>query len=73
MGITMACSVVIAVVIFMILPYMLSNLLKPFVTSRFVRTVAGEIIRIILFVAYILLISRMKDIQRVLHVSAGRT
>ncbi len=65
MGITMACSVVIAVVIFMILPYMLSNLLKPFVTSRFVRTVVEGIVRIILFVAYILLISRMKDIQRV--------
>lgn len=65
MGITMACSVVIAVAIFMVLPYLLSNLLKPFVAGRFARTVIEGIVRIVLFIAYILLISKMKDIQRV--------
>ncbi len=65
MGITMACSVVIAVTIFMVLPYLLSNLLKPFVPGRFARTVIEGIVRIVLFIAYILLISKMKDIQRV--------
>ena len=65
MGITMACSVVIAVAIFMVLPYLLSNLLKPFVPGRFARTVIEGIVRIFLFIAYILLISKMKDIQRV--------
>lgn len=65
MGITMACSVVIAVAIFMVLPYLLSNLLKPFVPGRFARTVIEGIVRIVLFTAYILLISKMKDIQRV--------
>lgn len=65
MGITMACSVVIAVAIFMVLPYLLSNLLKPFVPGRFARTVIEGIVRIVLFIAYILLISKMKDIQRV--------
>lgn len=64
MGITMACSVVIAVAIFMVLPYLLSNLLKPFVPGRFARTVIEGIVRIVLFIAYILLISKMKDIQR---------
>ena len=65
MGITMACSVVIAVAIFMVLPYLLSNLLKPFVPGRFARTVIEGIVRIVLFIIYILLISKMKDIQRV--------
>ena len=65
MGITMACSVVIAVAIFMVLPYLLSNLLKPFVPGRFARTVIEGIVRIVLFIVYILLISKMKDIQRV--------
>ena len=65
MGITMACSVVIAVAIFMVLPYLLSNLLKPFVPGRFARTVIVGIVRIVLFISYILLISKMKDIQRV--------
>lgn len=65
MGITMACSIVIAVAIFMVLPYLLSNLLKPFVPGRFARTVIEGIVRIILFISYILLISKMKDIQRV--------
>lgn len=65
MGITMACSVVIAVAIFMVLPYLLSNLLKPFVPGRFARTVIEGIVRIVLFITYILLISKMKDIQRV--------
>lgn len=65
MGITMACSVVIAVEIFMVLPYLLSNLLKPFVPGRFARTVIEGIVRIVLFIVYILLISKMKDIQRV--------
>lgn len=65
MGITMACSVVIAVAIFMVLPYLLSNLLKPFVPGRFARTVIEGIVRIILFISYIQLISKMKDIQRV--------
>ena len=65
MGITMACSIVIAVAIFMVLPYLLSNLLKPFVPGRFARTVIEGIVRIVLFISYILLISKMKDIQRV--------
>lgn len=65
MGITMACSVVIAVAIFMVLPYLLSNLLKPFVPGRFARTVIEGIVRIVLFIVYILLISKMKNIQRV--------
>lgn len=64
MGGTVAFSVVAAVAIFMILPYFLSSLLKPFVTSYHVRTVVEGFVRIAIFIVYVLLISRMEDIQR---------
>lgn len=64
MGATVAFSVVAAVAIFMVLPYFLSSLLKPVIPSYHVRTVVEGLIRIGIFVLYILLISRMKDIQR---------
>ena len=64
MGVTVAFSVVLAVAIFMVLPYFLSALMKPVVPSYHVRTVIEGFIRIAIFVLYILLISRMEDIQR---------
>ena len=65
MTITMIISVIIAMGIFMVLPYFISSLFTPLIDSRFLRTVIEAIVRISLFVIYILLISRMKDIQRV--------
>ena len=64
MGGTVALSVVLAVGIFMVLPYVLSSLLKPVVTSYFLITVIEGFIRIGIFVAYVVMISRMEDIQR---------
>lgn len=64
MGATVAFSVVAAIAIFMVLPYFLSSLLKPLIPSYFVRTVIEGFVRIGIFVVYILLISRMEDIQR---------
>ena len=64
MGITMVVSVVIAMGLFMILPYFISNLFKDIITSRFLRTVLESVVRIGLFVVYILAVSQMKDIQR---------
>lgn len=64
MGVTVAFSVVAAVAIFMVLPYFLSSLLKPLVTSYVMRTVIEGFVRIGIFILYVLLISRMKDIQR---------
>lgn len=61
---TVIFSVVAAVAIFMVLPYFLSSLLKPFVTSYTWRTVIEGFVRIGIFVVYVLLISRMEDIQR---------
>lgn len=64
MGITMVVSVVIALGLFMVLPYFISNFFKNIITSRFLRTVLESFVRIGLFVVYILAVSQMKDIQR---------
>ena len=61
---TVAFSIVAAVAIFMILPYFLSTLMKPVIPSYHLRTVIEGVVRIGIFIVYILLISRMKDIQR---------
>ena len=52
------------VAIFMVLPYFLSSLMKPVVPSYHLRTVIEGFVRIGIFIIYILLISRMEDIQR---------
>ena len=64
MGGAVAFSVVAAVAVFMVLPYMLSSLLKPLIPSYQVRTVIEGFVRIAIFILYVLLISRMEDIQR---------
>ena len=65
MTIVMIVSVFLALGLFMVLPYFISGLFSGMVKSRFLKTVIEAVVRISLFVAYILLISRMKDIQRV--------
>lgn len=64
MGGTVALSIVLAVAIFMVLPYLLSSLLKPIVTSYYWRTVIEGFVRIGIFLAYVAIISKMEDIQR---------
>ena len=61
---TVLLSVVLAVGIFMYLPYFLSSLLKPAVSSYALRTVIEGFVRIGIFIVYVLVISRMEDIQR---------
>lgn len=64
-GLTLAFSLVLAMAMFMVLPYAISNLFNRWVESRFLRTVIEALVRITIFVVYILLISKMEDIQRV--------
>lgn len=64
MGGAVAFSIVAAVAIFMVLPYILSSLLKPLIPSYQIRTVIEGFVRIAIFILYVLLISRMEDIQR---------
>ena len=64
MNATVAISVVIAVAVFMVLPYFLSSLLKPLMPSYHLRTLVEGFVRIGIVILYIALISRMDDIQR---------
>ena len=65
MGITVALSLIMAVGIFMVLPYFISLLFKRFTDSYVLIAAAEGAVRLLLFVGYLFLISRMKDIQRV--------
>lgn len=61
---TMAVSIVFAIGLFMVLPYFLTNLLRPYITSDTLMAVIEGVIRIGLFVGYVCIITLMKDIQR---------
>lgn len=65
MTLTTIIAVVFAVGIFMVLPYFISGYLKGFVRNESLLAILEGIIRILIFVAYVLLISLMKDIRRV--------
>ncbi len=64
MGITVALSFVLAIAIFMILPYYLSLFFQKYIASPTILALIEGVIRMVIFVVYILLISRMEDIQR---------
>ena len=65
MDLTVAFSIVMAVAIFMVLPYFAAALLRRVIVSDTLLALIEGGIRLLLFIGYILLISRMKDIQRV--------
>ena len=62
-------SVILALVMtigmFILLPTVVANLLKPVIDSDFAFNLVEGIMRIVIFVVYLALISRMKDIQTV--------
>lgn len=65
MGVTVAFSIVMAVAIFMVLPYYLADIFRRYIVSDTVLAVVEGAIRLLLFITYVLLISLMRDIQRV--------
>lgn len=65
MGLTVALSIVIAVILFMLTPFFISSLFGKMIRSQMVLAVIEGIIRIGIFFIYIAAISQMKDIQRV--------
>ena len=64
LNLTVVAAVVLAVAIFMVLPYYLSSIVERYTSSRAVMTVFEGVIRVVIFLLYILLISRTKDIKR---------
>lgn len=64
MGITVALSVIIAVALFMVVPFLLSDLLGRVVRNASLIAIFEGLIRILIFVGYITAISLMEDIKR---------
>lgn len=62
--ITVAISIVVSIGAFMLLPYALASLCRKVGASEFVVTVVEAFVKLGLFMGYMFLISRMKDIQR---------
>lgn len=58
-------SIIFSVGLFMLLPNLLATVVAMFVKSRVVLNFAEGLIRMGIFLTYLLLVSRMKDIQRV--------
>lgn len=65
MGGTVVLSIVLAVAIFMMLPYFLSTLFRKVIESEWVIALLEGVIRLAIFIGYVALISLMKDIRRV--------
>ena len=64
MGLTVAFSVIIAVALFMLLPFFLSDLLGKYIRNDSIIAMLEGLLRILIFVCYIVAISLMKDIRR---------
>ena len=64
-AVIMVVAIVLALGLFMVLPYYISQLFAGLVKNRIVLSLIEGVIRIVIFVAYIRLISLMEDIRRV--------
>ena len=62
--VTVAISIVISIAAFMLLPYALASLCRKVGASEVVVTIVEAFVKLGLFMGYMILISRMKDIQR---------
>ena len=65
MGGTVAISIVLAVAIFMVLPYYISVFFQRFITSQTLLALLEGVIRLTIFIGYVAAISLMPDIKRV--------
>lgn len=57
-------SIVLAIGIFIVLPYFITSLFREYVRSNALMTVIEGVIRILIFVLYVVAITAMKDIRR---------
>ena len=65
MGLVMVLAVIVAIAIFVIAPFLVSESLRRVVRSAQLRGLIEGVIRVVFFVLYVKLISLMKDIKRV--------
>ena len=61
---TIAISLVISIGLFMVAPYLIATLFEPVIDSMLVMSLLEGLIKILIFLGYIVLISNIKDIKR---------
>lgn len=64
MSVTMIVSFVLAICLFMVLPYLLVGFLEKWISNNLIMVILEGLVRIGIFIGYILLVSRMNDIKR---------
>ena len=64
-GVSVALGIILAVAIFMVLPYLVTSVFTKSIGSSFVKNVIDGVLRIIIFLIYIRLVTLSKDIHRV--------
>ena len=65
LGFTILLSVIIAVALFMLLPAAIAEIIGKWISSHVLVAVIEGIIRLLIFLIYVVLISQMEDIKRV--------
>lgn len=65
MGVAMFFGIAIPIVLFILLPTLLAGLLDGIIGSGFLRNILEGVLRMGIFLLYLTLVSKMKDIQRV--------
>lgn len=64
-GLTLCLSVLLAIGLFMMLPAAIGEFIGKWVDSRILLSLIEGIIRLVIFIVYVVLISQMEDIRRV--------
>ncbi len=64
-GVSVTLGILLAVAIFMVLPYLVTGIFTKSIGSSFVKNVIDGVLRIIIFLVYIRLVTISKDIHRV--------
>ena len=65
MALAVITSLAISITLFMVLPVLLSNLLSRWIESVFLLALMEGILRLLIFIGYIVIVSQMKEIKRV--------
>ena len=65
LGTSLVLGLVMAVALFMILPYAITRLISAWTDSAVIKNLIDGVIRILIFLIYLWLVTRMKDIRRV--------
>ena len=64
-GVAVALGIALSVGLFILLPTILAGLVAPFVGNGILRNLIEGLFRIVIFLSYLILVSRMKEIKRV--------